>query len=77
MESTQNGIDQRRLEKVQMRASDQVHNCNKASYAQTKTTETGLTTLRFRRIREDMIKVYEILTYIYCKKFITIKTPSG
>jgi len=58
------------LEKVQMRATKLVPgNYYKTPQVQRETSEIKITvpTLRFRRIRGDVIEVYKTLTCICCK----------
>jgi len=54
------------LEKVQMRATKLVITIKHLKYKE-RLPRLKLPTLRFRRIRGDMIEVYKILTCSYCK----------
>src|SRR6476469_9199357 len=52
------------IEKVQMRATKLVRECKKLSYDQ-RLRYLKLSTLRYRRLRGDMIEVYKILHGFY------------
>ena len=54
----------RDLEKVQKRATKMVHACRKMPYAE-RLRFLKLPTLKFRRLRGDMIEVYKILSGLY------------
>ena len=52
------------IENVQQRATKQLPNILKLSYNE-RLRQLDLPTLRYRRIRGDMIKVFKILKYFY------------
>ena len=58
--------DIKRLEKVQMRATKLVNNVKHLSY-ENRLKELKLPTLKYRRLRGDMIEVYNIIHGKYDK----------
>lgn len=56
----------KKLEKVQMRATKLISSIKKLSYKE-RLIKLGLPTLRFRRVRGDLIELFKIITGIYDK----------
>ena len=59
------------IEKVQKRATKMVHTCKHLSYVE-RLKFLQLPTLKFRRIRGDMIEAYKILNYKYDARVVPI-----
>ena len=74
LESLQTGLKNKELEKVHMRAIEVVITVKNLHYMG-RLIRLNLPTLKYRRIRGDVTKVYKILTNRYDTKYITFNFP--